>query len=238
MSLRYSFRRRLQFLILAAVVAVATLAASAVWMTAREIESGRRALLVAQVDSAHSIVNGFLAQAQAGKLTPQDAQTAAIAALRHARYGEGDYFYIWTMEVVSVLHPIKPEWEGKSKVGQIKDGRGGDVLADMVAGLRASPDGRAFVETAFPRPGQTQPAPKLQYLKAAPEWNWMVGSGVYTDDVSTAIRRMVMQMAAWAALVIAVIAGVGLRVYRAVLRQLGGEPERPPVWCHRCLRAA
>ena len=224
MSLRYSFRRRLQFLILAAVVAVATLAASAVWMTAREIESGRRAMLVAQVDSAHSIVNGFLAQAQAGKLTPQDAQTAAIAALRHARYGEGDYFYIWTMEVVSVLHPIKPEWEGKSKAGQIKDGRGGDELADMVAGLKASPDGRAFVETAFPRPGQTQPAPKLQYLKAVPEWNWMVGSGVYTDDVSTAIGRMVMQMAAWAALVIAVIAGVGLRVYRAVLRQLGGEP--------------
>ncbi|MBL8765584.1 MAG: cache domain-containing protein, partial [Phycisphaerae bacterium] len=54
----------------------------------------------------------------------------------------------------------------------LKHGQGGDVLRAMIDGLKASGDGKAFVLTHFPRPGQQAPAPKLQYLKAVPGWNW------------------------------------------------------------------
>ena len=46
--------------------------------------------------------------------------------------------------------------------------------------------------TNFPRPGSTTPVPKLQYVIKVDGWNWMVGSGLYTDDVDALVRRQMM----------------------------------------------
>ena len=224
MSRTASFRRRLQSLVFVSIAAAVALAAAAVWLSGRQIEEARRALLVAQVQSAHSIVMGFHAQAKAGKLPADQAKSAAVAALRQARYGANDYFYIWTLDAVNVMLPVKPEWEGQAMMGKVKDGQGGDVLRAMVDGLKASPDGKAFVLTHFPRPGQQVAAPKLQYLMQVPDWNWFVGSGLYMDDVAAAKRALLLQAGAVAALLILAIAGVGVWTYRSVMRQLGGEP--------------
>jgi methyl-accepting chemotaxis protein len=167
---------------------------------------------------------GFHDQATRGAMPPEQAKAAAVAALRQARYGNNDYFYIWTLDAVNVMLPVKPEWEGKDMSGKVKDGQGGDVLRAMVDGLKASGDGKAFVLTHFPRPGQQAPAPKLQYLKAVPGWNWFVGSGLYMDDVVLAKRNMALQAGGLALAVLLVIAAVGVWTYRSVLRQLGGEP--------------
>jgi len=219
-----SFRRRLLALVIVAITAVLALSATTVWLMGQEVEQGRRSLLVAQVDSAHSIVMGFHDQATRGALPPEQAKAAAVAALRQARYGNNDYFYIWTLDAVNVMLPVKPEWEGKDMTGKVKDGQGGDVLRAMIDGLKASGDGKAFVLTHFPRPGQQAPAPKLQYLKAVPGWNWFVGSGLYMDDVVLAKRNMALQAGGLALAVLLVITAVGVWTYRSVLRQLGGEP--------------
>lgn len=88
-----SFLRRLQILVAVSFVAVVALAAAAVALSSWQIEEGRRATLVAQVQSAHSIVMGYHALAKAGRLPAEQAQAAAVAALRPARYGSNDYYY-------------------------------------------------------------------------------------------------------------------------------------------------
>jgi methyl-accepting chemotaxis protein len=221
-----SFRQKIGLLVVAAAVGIGAIAAMTVLQSKQLIEAGRTSELVAAVRSAHSIVEGFHAQAQAGKLSEEAAQAAAKEALRLSRYGADgkDYFYIWTLDGVAVMHPLKPEWAGQNMVGKIKASNGADIILDLVAGLKKSTNGEAFVPSHFPRPGGTVGVPKLQYVIQVDGWNWMVGSGLYTDDLAAQVRRAVWLDMAIGFLALAAIVALGLYTLRSVTRQIGGEP--------------
>ena len=180
------------------------------------------------MQSAHSIVAAFQAKAASGAMSQEDAQKAAKDALRVSRYGGPDgkteYFYIWTLDSKGVMHPIKPEWEGQDMAGKVKDGEGTDILKTISDALKASKDGRVFVPTMFARPGQQALVPKLQYVIRVDGWNWMVGSGLYTDDIDALVRKTLLADLVLVLVVMAVVGGVGFTVARSVLRQIGGEP--------------
>jgi methyl-accepting chemotaxis protein len=193
-----------------------------------QVLQARRAELVAAVQSAHSIVAAYQAEAAAGRMPEAQAQQAATEALRLARFGGADgkanYFYIWGLDGSGVMHPFKPEWHGQPMLGKVLDGGGVDVVASLIHGVQASADGRAFVDTNFPRPGQSQPVPKLQYVVKVDGWNWLVGAGLYLDDVDAEVRREMVGHVVIAAALLALIAAAGLLIARGVLRQIGGEP--------------
>ena len=161
-------------------------------------------------------------------MSVEDAQKAAKDALRIARYGgpEGktEYCYIWTTEGVGVMHPFKTEWDGQDMLGKVKDGSGVDIIGLLVNGMRNSKDCKAFVPTMFARPGQQTPVPKLQYIVKVDGWNWMVGSGLYTDDVDVMLRQPLWSSLALVLAVFVAVGVIGLLVSRSVLRQIGGEP--------------
>ena len=161
-------------------------------------------------------------------MSQEDAQKAAKDALRVSRYGGPDgkteYFYIWTLDSKGVMHPIKPEWEGQDMAGKVKDGEGTDILKTISDALKASKDGRVFVPTMFARPGQQALVPKLHYVIRVDGWNWMVGSGLYTDDIDALVRKTLLADLVLVLVVMAVVGGVGFTVARSVLRQIGGEP--------------
>jgi methyl-accepting chemotaxis protein len=217
-----SFKGRITALVVAAMLAVLLISVLAMVNNARQLTDARREVLVATIDSAHSTVASFVAKVKAGKMDEATA-AAAAEALLGARYGRTTT-YIWTMDGISVLHPFKPEWKGQSKLGQIPDGKGGDVLTTLIGALKAAPDGKAFVETHFPRPGQTVPVLKLQYLKAVPEWGWMVGTGLYMDDLQAEVRAVAWKGLVVVGTVMLVLGALATRVARDVLRQIGGDP--------------
>jgi methyl-accepting chemotaxis protein len=221
-----SFRSKILLQLFAALLGIVVISALAVWQVRQATVSGREALLVAAVDSAHSIAQGFKAQADAGRMSPEAAQAAAKDAIAHARYGDGgkEYLYIWSTDGVGVMHPIKPEWNGQNMVGKVKDGEGNDVIRTLLAALAASPDGKAFAMTNFPRPGSTVPVPKLQYLKRVDGWNWMVGSGLYTDDYNQLVLKATAANLVVGLLTLLAIGGIGWFTFRSVVRQIGGEP--------------
>ena len=148
-----------------ALVALLFMAISSLVQQRSQIIESRRELLTTAVQSAHSIVAGYQAKAASGAMPVEEAQKAAKEALRISRYGgpEGktEYVYIWTVDGVGVMHPIKPEWDGQNMIGKVKDGAGVDVITLLVNGMRESKDGKAFVNTMFARPGQQTPVPKL-----------------------------------------------------------------------------
>jgi len=219
-----SFKHRIILLVLLALGAITLLAIGAGFQIAEKVIDGRKAELVAAVDSAHSIVANYAAKAKSGAMTESQAKTTAIEALRTSRYGHNDYFYIWSTDSASVLHPMKPEWEGKDMRGKVLDGSGNDIVAEMAAGLRTSPNGAALVNAQFPHPGQTVPVDKLQYVKLVPEWNWFVGSGLYMDDLHAQLRTLMLQAAAFVLAILVALGAVGAWIVRTVLQQLGGEP--------------
>ncbi|HAX22246.1 MAG TPA: chemotaxis protein [Hydrogenophaga sp.] len=221
-----SFRQKIITLVLFAVVGIAVIATLSVLQSRRQITEGLRGQLVTGVQSAHTIVEGFRAQAAAGKMTEAEAQRAAQDALRMARYGADgkDYYYIWTLAGAGVMHPLKPEWSGQDMVGKVKDGNGVDVIGALVRGLRNSGNGRAFVQTNFPRPGGTEPVPKLQYVIQVDGWNWMVGSGLYTDDLDVQVRQALLTNLGVGLAALLIIGGIGWMTLRSVTRQIGGDP--------------
>ncbi|HJW11710.1 MAG TPA: cache domain-containing protein, partial [Albitalea sp.] len=221
-----SFKRKITLLVGVAIAGLCVLTLFSVAQIRSHIVDGRKAQLVALVQSAHSVVSAYQAKAAAGEMTVAEAQKAAQDALRLARYGSSktDYFYLWTLDGVGVMHPFKPEWAGQPMIGKVKDADGTDVLAAMLSGAKASTDGNAFVPTNFPRPGQTEPQPKLQYVSTVAGWNWIVGSGMYMDDVDAQVRQALVNNLALVLLLLAGIGSIGFVVARSVLRQIGGEP--------------
>ena len=211
-----------------ALVALLFMAITALLQERSLIIESRREQLATAVQSAHSIVAAFQAKAASGAMSQEDAQKAAKDALRVSRYGGPDgkteYFYIWTLDSKGVMHPIKPEWEGQDMAGKVKDGEGTDILKTISDALKASKDGRVFVPTMFARPGQQALVPKLQYVIRVDGWNWMVGSGLYTDDIDALVRKTLLADLVLVLVVMAVVGGVGFTVARSVLRQIGGEP--------------
>jgi methyl-accepting chemotaxis protein len=164
----------------------------------------RQMALRNEVDTVASLVRAVVAEAASGHLTDEEARTQAAAALRKMRYGNGDYFFIYRYDGTNVAYPGKPALEGTNMLGTV-DANGVHLIADLIGVARG---GGGFVHYQFPRAGQSVPMPKLSYATAVPEWEWMVGTGVYIDDINVMFRdRAVRTLARVGALLTVLAAG-------------------------------
>ncbi len=139
------------------------------------------------VETAASLIQHYVDLAAAGKLSQAQAQAQAKAAVKALRYQKKDYFWINDFQPVMVMHPIKPALDGKNLSG-FKDPEGKYLFRDMVK--VATEKGAGFVSYMWPKPGSTKPQPKVSYVKAIPAWKWIVGSGIYVDDVAAEIATL------------------------------------------------
>jgi methyl-accepting chemotaxis protein len=223
-----TFKNKIALLAGVAIAGIVLLAAGAAWTLRAEIIDGRKAGLVMAVQSQRSIAAAYEAKAEKGEMTVEAAQKAAADALRGARFGGADgnanYFFIWSTDGVGVMHPFKPEWTGQNMMGKLMDPTGLDIIAALVKGAKGSKDGTAFVPMNFPRPGKTEPVPKLQYVSIVPQWNWIIGSGLYMDDVDSEVFSTLVKGLAFASALLLAIGAIGISIYRSVVRQIGGEP--------------
>jgi len=221
-----SFKTKIGMLVGSAVLGMLVLSALSIWQLRTNIVEGRKGQLVTAVASALSIVEAYEAQAAKGTLSVADAQTRAKDALRGIRFGETkkDYIYIWSQAGDGVMHPFKPEWDGTPMLNKVYDGEKLDVVAAIIDGAKKSKDGSAFVPMNFPRPGSDVPVPKLQYVVTSGGWHWVVGAGLYMDDVTAAVRSVLLQNAGVVIVILLIVGGAGAAIARSVLAQIGGEP--------------
>ena len=133
------------------------------------------------VELAHALIAYHHDEAKRGVYSMEEAQVRAKAALKPLRYSGSEYFWINDMQPRMVMHPIKPELDGKD-LSQTKDPNGKALFVAFVDTVKAN--GSGFVEYMWPKPGADQPAQKLSYVKGFEPWGWVVGSGVYIDNVN------------------------------------------------------
>jgi len=108
----------------------------------------------------------------------------AIAALRYGADGK-DYFWINDSSPKMIMHPIKPSLNGKDISG-IADPNGKKLFIEMVK--VCDMDGEGFVDYMWPKPGMEEPVAKLSYVKLFKPWGWIVGTGIYLDDIDQALQ--------------------------------------------------
>ena len=177
----------------------------------------RKTAIVGQVQSAVSIVKALAAEVQKGTLTEAEAQSRAKATLRSIRYGKNDYIFVYKPDGENIVLGPRPDWEGKNLSNE-KDANGLLFVRELVtAGLR---DGGGFSEYMFARAGSTIPVAKLGYTLKADPWNWIVGTGVYVDDLDEMFYASVKTALLWAAGLIALLCMIALLIARGLVRPL------------------
>ncbi|HEX2942525.1 MAG TPA: cache domain-containing protein [Rhodopila sp.] len=171
-------------------------------MWSRQMQQARVALLTSVVDGAYTIADHYQHEAASGHLTTEQAQAAALAAIRSVRYLGQEYLFVMDNKQV-VMHPIKPELAG-TPIGAIKDPTGFPLFVAMME--QAQAHGHGLVPYLWPRPGSDKPQPKLSYVKAFRPWGWAIATGVYVDDL-IAIRQSLFLMLFGLGLVASVVIG-------------------------------
>lgn len=166
------------------------------------------------VESAHSQLAFYEKLERQGTLSQAAAQAGAMNTIREMRYNGKEYFWINDTDPVPkmLMHPIMPELDGRT----LSDAKF-DVVTGMRAGLEGSfvtTDGHKNIMLAFnelvvqsghgyvtyrwpktkPGGGATEAFfPKLSYVKQFSPWGWVIGSGIYIDDIDTVVQAQALQ---------------------------------------------
>ncbi len=151
-----------------------------------KILDGRKMKTQHLVDVAHSVISYYYAKSTdgGGAMPVEEAQKAALGELSALRYDEKEYFWVNNEEPRMLMHPYKPELNGKD-LSQTKDPTGKLIFVEFVKATKTG-SGAGFVEYMWPAPGAAKDAPpieKISYVKSFAPWGWIVGSGIYIQDV-------------------------------------------------------
>lgn len=167
-------------------------------------------------------------------LDDEATRTEALRRLAALDYGDDGYFFVYDLQGRSLMHSRQPDLVGRN-LWELRDSQGRFTIQDLLARAR---EGGGYVEYQWRKPSSAQTAPKLGYVTALPRWNWMVGTGLYLDDIEATMQTLDRQVslnvtttmlwiAGIAALCLGVVSATGLllnlsehRIAEAKLRLL------------------
>lgn len=114
----------------------------------------------------------------------------AKAILAKLDYGDDGYFFVYDLRGNNIMHPRQPELVGQN-LWNMKDADGSLTIQKLIS--RAN-EGGGFVRYQWVKPSSHNTAPKLGYVIALPNWGWVLGTGIYLDDVNEALAKVDAQV--------------------------------------------
>ena len=171
------------------------------------------------VESAVAIAAANHRRVEAGEITEEEAQRLALTAIGDIRYNSSDYLWVNDMQPAMVMHPIKPELNGKDLSG-FKDKAGNLLFMEFVEVVRDRQAG--FVGYLWPKPDREEPVAKESYVQGFEPWGWIIGTGVYIDDLDAIFWRKAVVTAGTIAAILIVIALTSVLIARSITRPITG----------------
>lgn len=193
-------RLKLKVFLLAVIPLLASLAliALAVRQQERSLSERERALVESAymankeaelrhyVDLARSVIAPLYESGRddaAGK-------SEAMRLLASLDYGADGYFFLYDMNGRNLMHPRQPELMGRD-LWDMRDAQGQPIIQRLIGKAR---EGGGYVQYVWQKPSTRQLTPKLGYVVALPRWNWMLGTGLYLDDIHTTLAQLDQQV--------------------------------------------
>ncbi len=183
----------------------------------RSLMAEKRLQIKNLVEVTDTLLGEYEARVQKGELTPEDARKRAALRIKSMRYGEGDYYFIIDSHPKMIMHPIKPELDGKD-LTESKDPKGKQLFVEMVKVTKEKGDG--FVDYMWPKPGKQDPILKISYVKVYKPWGWIVGTGIYVEDVTAAISKLRWTIIAAIVILSLIILAIAYGVGKIIVRPL------------------
>jgi methyl-accepting chemotaxis protein len=194
-------RNKLLLIALSSFAVIIAVAITMLFSLRTSLMEEKKLLVRNVVETAYGTVSFYHGLAESGIMSQEAARTASIAVLKTLRYNEKEYFWINDMKPVMIMHPIKPELDGKD-LSDMKDPNGKKLFVEFVDAVRTQKQG--FVDYLWPKPGHDAPVQKISYVKGFEPWGWVIGSGIYVDDVAAAFWAK----AGWLALVVSLFVAI------------------------------
>lgn len=181
----------------------------------RAYMDARRTELRHYVDMAMSTVKPLVGQG--GDVAARQRQAQQLLAALD--YGADGYFFLYDYDGKVLMHSRQPELVGRNLLG-LRDPQGRATIQELLAAAQA---GGGYVDYLWRKPSSGEMVPKLGYVVGLPEWRWMLGTGLYVDDIQRTIGQLdadasrnisttLLWIAGIAALAIALISVSGLTI--------------------------
>jgi methyl-accepting chemotaxis protein len=211
----------------------------------QDLLRGRRDSLADCVDMSYALVAEYDTRVQKGEFTLEEAKKRAAQRLRTMRYGNNEYFWVNDATLPAptmIMHPTSPALEGK-----VLDDKKFDKATDFWAGRRGEagegsfPGGNKNLFTAFvelsqkagegyvryvwPKPkagggATTEVYPKISYVRIYKPWGWIVGTGLYVDDIHDKVASLRLWIAAVTGVLMLGLSALVLILVRMISRPI------------------
>ncbi len=139
------------------------------------------------VEAATDVIQSLYQRAQKGEFDDATAQTMAKNVIRTMHYSGKEYLFVYDDKATNIADGSRPEREGKNFLS-LQDVNGYAFFPDMIKLAKA---GGGYIHYWFARPGVDGAFPKISYAGYFQPWNWVIGTGVYIDDVDAVFAREV-----------------------------------------------
>ncbi|SCX22054.1 Serine chemoreceptor protein [Agrobacterium sp. DSM 25558] len=179
------------------------------------IEADRRFMLKAQTEAASSIVRFYVDEANAGRLSVEDAKTQAKKAISAIRFGAKDYVFIIDEKAEMIVNP-NAQLVGKTFWSRA-DSQGSLMFQGLIT--RAQ-EGGGFTPYLWPREGSDAPVEKLSYSEGIKAWGWVIATGVYMDDIETLFWNEIKTIGFWLIPLLVIVVIAALSMTRSIARPI------------------
>jgi methyl-accepting chemotaxis protein len=213
----FSISRRLWLILIVSLLMLFTLAAVMLKQVHTDLYEAKAQKTMHLVQAASGVLDYYNGLEKAGTLTREQAQQQALSAIRGLRYNQADYFWINDLRPVMIMHPVNAKLEGQD-LSAIRDPDGFAVFNEIVAVAKSK--GAGPVNYRWPKPGASEPVPKTSYVQLFAPWGWIIGSGVYVDDVVAEFRQQMMHAALVSALIMLVMGLLVATIARSIVKPL------------------
>ncbi|HPN39072.1 MAG TPA: cache domain-containing protein, partial [Melioribacteraceae bacterium] len=168
--------------------------------------NSRKSELRSSVETAHGILKAYNLKINSGEMAKEDAINAAIKDINILRYGNNEYYFMLDLNGINMASGNKPQARGENWLN-IEDTKGKKFFIEMIDSVKKR--GEGFISYYYTKIGSDIPSPKQSYVKGFSEWNCLIGSGLYIDDLEAEVSSLKGDIwtAVGVAIVIALIIG-------------------------------
>nr|WP_245635199.1 cache domain-containing protein [Marinobacterium profundum] len=114
------------------------------------------------------------------------AKIEVMRILSDLTFGDDGYFFVYDRTGKVLVHPILTDLVGQD-LYDMQDERGDYVIRSL---LQRASEGGGFHRYLWQKPSRGESEEKLGYVVSLPKWDWMLGTGLYIDDITEEVAKI------------------------------------------------
>jgi methyl-accepting chemotaxis protein len=190
----FNMPTKINLMIAFSIIVMLFLAIISLAQTQNTLMREKGTMIKQNVEMVDNIVGQYYAKQQSGILTEEQAEAGAKEAIQKLRYDGNNYFWIMDAKAKIVLHPLKSELNNTDG-NIIKDPKGKYLFTEMAKEVAKNGSGYVKYEWSKPTADPKKTYAKMAYVQDLKKWNWVVGTGIYIDDVNREIFKSFSRIA-------------------------------------------